>query len=166
MDTAFYLNVISPYLNLALFLFLAVKFLKKPLSSFFLGKRTRFQDELQAAGAHKDKALKENNILEKKLKEIDVEIAAIKKKAETSADYEYAQITTRAQELADNLRAEATRIRETEVKKAKEELKKQIVSEVKGVVVEKITTELGSDKKSEFVKSNINSLKSIKGGKN
>lgn len=165
MDKAFYLSVIAPYLNFALFIFLAYKFLKKPLVSMFANQKIDFEKKLKEADSAKEIALKQNQELQAKLTELEKEIEEIKSKAISSSEYESNEIVNRANKLAENMKLEAVKIREMELKKAKEALKKQIVSEVKLVVLQKLENDLDADQKNKMIRTNISQLRSIKGEK-
>lgn len=165
MDEQLWLKVVAPYANFILFVVLAVYWMRKPLANFFLGKKEAFVAQAEEAAKAKEVALAENNDLKLQLDKIKHEVEQIKTKAKESSDQEAARLVAKAEELATTLKEDASRVRENEVKKAKEQLRRHLVAEVKKSVEGKLSTDLPTAAKSALVDSNINALKAIEGGR-
>lgn len=165
MDEQLWLKVIAPYANFVLFVVLAVYWMRKPLASFFAGKKQDFVAQAEEAAKAKEVALAENKDLKLQLEKIKQEVEQIKIKAKESSEQEAARLVAKAEELASSLKEDATRVRQNEVKKAKEQLRRHLVGEVKKTVEGKLNTELPAQTKSALVDANINTLKAIEGGR-
>lgn len=165
MDEQMWLKVIAPYANFILFVVLAVYWLRKPLANFFHGKKQDFIAQAEEAAKAKELALAENNDLKSQLNKIRQEVEDIKTKAKKSSDQEAARLVAKAEELAADLKQDATRVRENEVKKAKEQLRRHLVGEVKKAVEGRLETDLPAAARAKLVDSHINALKAIEGGR-
>lgn len=165
MDEQMWLKVIAPYANFILFVVLAVYWLRKPLANFFHGKKQAFIAQAEEAAKAKELALAENTDLKNQLKKIRQEVEDIKTKAKESSEQEAARLIAKAQELASDLKNDAARVRENEVKKAKEQLRRHLIGEVKKTVEGRLETELPAAAKTKLVDSHINALKAIEGGR-
>lgn len=165
MDEQLWLKVVAPYANFLLFVVLAVYWLRKPLSNFFTGKKQDFVAQAEEAAKAKEVALAENNDLKAQLEKIKTEVEQIKSKAKESSEQEAARLVAKAEDLAKSLKEDASRVRLNEVKKAKEQLRRHLVAEVKDAVEGKLKTDLPAAQKSALVDSNINTLKAIEGGR-
>jgi F0F1-type ATP synthase membrane subunit b/b' len=88
-------------------------------------------------------------------------IAEIKATAETEAKKEAEQIITNAKHVAENLQNEIKRIAETELALARNELRKQIVSEVEASVAKKIKTDFTPEMAKSFVSKQASRLDAL-----
>lgn len=165
MDEQLWLKVIAPYANFVLFVVLAVYWLRKPLSNFFTGKKQQFVAQAEQAAKAKELAMAENKDLKLQLEKIKHEVEQIKSKAKESSEQEAARLVAKANDLAQSLKDDAVRVRLNEVKRAKEQLRQTLVSEIKSSVEGKLRTELPATKKSALVDTHIKTLKAIEGGR-
>lgn len=155
-------GIIAPYVNFIIFALLAYKFFKKPLINMVQKRRAEYEQLLKEAGLAKDQALQKNAELSEKMAALDKEIATIKSNAEKSATLEAEKIIDQASQLAGHLEAEAGRISSAEVKKARDELRAEIVAEVTGQVSTKLANELNEQSHLKIVESDLGRVKEIR----
>ena len=154
---------VFPYINFALFLFLAVKFFKKPIQQALDGRRKDFERLMQEAKSAKDAAEAKNNELKQRLAKLDSEISLMKAKAKEAAETEAKAMLARAQRLSEQLKEEAKRMAEAEVKNARDQLRREIVEEVKGVVTKRLR-EVSDGEQTAILKKKISAIASIRAG--
>lgn len=156
-------GIVFPYLNLALFLFLAVKFLKKPMLGAIGSKKQEYLELLKEANKAKEEALLKHEALQLQLEKMDSELEEIKEKAKSQAELEAAKIVESAHALAHHLKQEAKRIAEAEVELARKEIQEEIISSVQDKVVEKIKEQLSAEKQQALFISQVKALDSLGG---
>ncbi len=156
-------GIVFPYLNLIIFLILAVKFLKGPLLGMISGKKEEYLQMVQVANSAKQEALEKHEALQKKLNDLSAEVDEIRNRATKQAEQEAEKIIANAHALAKHLKTEAKRIAEAEVEMARRELQDEIIAGVQNKVIEKIQQQFGSDKQKALFLSQVKTLDTIGG---
>lgn len=155
------MGVILPYVNFFLFLGAAVFFFRKMAVGAAQKKRTEFEKLMAEARAARDAAEQRLEELKRRQAGLDKEIAEIMSISKSSGEVEAAKIQSDAERLSQHLRDEARRIAETEVEKARQELRREIVDAVRESVTKKIKSELNNDSQLKLVKNKIGELRNI-----
>lgn len=122
---------IFPYINFALFLFLAVKLFKKPIVGALGARKKLFQDLIEEAAKAKKEAEETNRVLNSRLAGLDAEIKNKIDQARELANAEARLIVAKAEELAQRITLESKRIAEAEIAAANARLKSEIINQVK-----------------------------------
>jgi F0F1-type ATP synthase membrane subunit b/b' len=130
-----------PYINFSIFLALAIYFLRPPLTKLASARRESYLSALKAANEAKDLAVAKLEEIDARLTGLDQEITAIRESSAKEAEREATMIIDGANRLALHIQTEAKRLAEAEILRAKQELKKAILSEVKAQVEKKIASE-------------------------
>jgi F0F1-type ATP synthase membrane subunit b/b' len=140
MDIEWLKSNIFPYINLAVFLFLLVKFGKKPFAAALQDRRVQFIRARDEAAKLLNEAKAENDKLEARLKMLKTEIEAIQNEAQKAAEWEGSQAIQKAQQLAQASIADAEAQVQTLAKEAEQRMRSRIVAEV----VTQVTKQLDS----------------------
>ncbi|RYZ54169.1 MAG: hypothetical protein EOP07_16450 [Proteobacteria bacterium] len=155
-------SFIFPYVNLAIFLVLAVLILKKPLQGALTGKREAYLTMLDRANTAKEEAERKQRELEARLKSLDAEMSRIRNEVKEAAEQEAKAILVSAEQLAEHLKREARRIAEAEVTAAKEEIRGEILNLVRQKTAEELARTLDDSRQHKIVQQSLNSLTGLK----
>ncbi len=155
-------GVIFPYINLAIFLILAIMMFKRPIKNGLASKRVAYEELVKRAMAAKEEAEARNQELKERLVSLDKEIEEIKLKARIQAEMEAKQLIDSAEHLAEHLKREARRIAETEVASAKAELQRDIIEQVKRQTVEQLKLSLDDARQHQVVQLGLNNLSQVR----
>jgi F0F1-type ATP synthase membrane subunit b/b' len=146
------------FLNLAIFIFIMYKLLKKPLSTAFKAKRESIRAELIKAEAEKQAALSALTASEAKLAGLDTEKASILERAKEEAEAEKTR-------LAEQTEADIARTRtQTEgeisrlTQQAKNELRRFSAEESIRLAEEKLKAAINPESDARLVKAGIQSI--------
>ena len=146
------------FLNLAIFIFIMYKLLKKPLSAAFKAKREAIRAELIKAEAEKQAALSALTASEAKLAGLETEKAAILERAQLEAEDE-------KKRLAEQTEADIARTRtQTEgeisrlVQIARNDLRRFSAEESIRLAEEKLRAQINPENDARLVKAGIQSI--------
>lgn len=151
-------GIILPYFNFALFLGLCVYFFRKPLAAMALNRRKEFERAIQEATKVKDDALRKNQELTQRLRQLGAEVEAIKSGAAQAAEKDAQRMVADAETLARNLIEDARRMADAEVDRAKNALKVEIVNQVREAVVDKIKHEIKPADHAALIQKKVGNL--------
>lgn len=151
-------GALFPYINFALFCFLAFKLFRNQVQTASAKKHEDYLKLIDQASAAKKSAEEEQSKLNQRLSSLGDEIAKMKEKAKADAEKEAQQIVIDAQRMAEHLRGEAKRIIENEINEARTQLQNEIVGSVKTKVVEQVEKELTPEKHLEVARLKLNKL--------
>lgn len=146
------------FVNLAIFIYIMVRLLKKPLSEAFKAKREAIRAELIAAEKQKQAALAELTATEVKLAQLDTESANVLEKAKQEAEAEKTRIAQETENEIKKLREQA----EHEIERAASQVKKQLrrfsAEESIRLAEEKIRRDINAEKDAQLIKANIQAI--------
>lgn len=157
-------GVIFPYINLIIYIAVAIFLFRKPLANMAKKRRDDFlkvKAEAEAAKLEAEQKLKEVNA---RLSNLDNEIANMKQRSFDQAKLESDRIIEDATRLADHLKKEAKSIVEAEMLAAKAELQNEVLKLVKANVTEKIQKEFDSDRQLQLVQRKTNLIQEMSRG--
>lgn len=149
---------VFPYINFAIFLFLALKLFKKPLINMMANKKVEFERLVKEANRAKEEAEKKNAELTERLNRMDREIAEMSDKALKDAKERADDMVAKAELLANHLKEEARRMAEAELVRAKKALRAEIIAEAKAQTIKKIQTDLDDKSQANLVHKKITQL--------
>lgn len=150
-----------PYINLAIFLALAVFILKKPIVNALANKRENYLSLLDRANKAREEAERKHRELESRLKGLDAELDRMRKEVKTAADQEAAAILSSGGHLAEHLKREAKRIAEAEIATAKEEIRAEILQQVREKTAEELKRTLSDSRQHQIVQQGLKDLPRI-----
>jgi F0F1-type ATP synthase membrane subunit b/b' len=156
------MGIILPYANFFIFLGLAVYFFKKPARAAAAAKKQQFDKLMAEATQARDAAVAKLEELKRRQAGLDREIEALKQTSEITAKQESEKILADAERLANHLRAEARRIADAEVEKARAALRREIVEAVRDSVTHKIKAELKEEAHLSLVRERITDLNRLR----
>ncbi len=151
-------QIIISLLNLAILFFVIKKFLYKPVMKLIASRKKSIDDRYDEAQNALSQALKEKEEYEKKLENADEEAQSIIKKAAGAADERSAQIIASAETEASFIAERAKNEAELEKRKARQEIKGEIVS-VSTLLAEKLLErEITSDDHKKLIEDFIEEM--------
>lgn len=154
-------SFLFPYINLAIFLVLAVFVFKKPILNALSGKRETYLLMLDRANKAREDAELKHRELEDRLRGLDAELARMRSEMKIAAEQEAAAIVTSGSKLAEHLKQEARRIAEAEVGAAKEAIRSEILDQVRHKTAEELKRTLDDTRQRQIFKHSLNEVPSI-----
>ena len=154
-------RVIAPYFNFFLFLFLAVRFFKKPLTSLVRGASANFESTLGTIQTEKTNALKQEEELTNRLYRLQGDIETMRESIRTSAQAEADDLVNKAKLMSENILKESEKLVQAKLAIAEQKLKKSIADMVYLTVSEKISKELSDSAQHEIVHKKVSILSKI-----
>jgi len=155
-------GIILPYFNFAVFLALCVYFFRKPLAAMAQNRRNEFEAAIREATKAKEEALRKNQELTARLRQLDKEVEEIRRGAALAAEKDAQRMVTEAEALAKNLIEEARRMADAEVERAKNALKAEIVESVREAVVSKIKHDLKPADHAAMIQTKVGNLAELR----
>ncbi len=155
------MGIILPYANFFIFLGLAIYFFRKPAAAAAVKKRDEYAHLVNEAKKANDAAQAKLAELIRRQAQLDTEVREIQQLSKVTGEAEVQKILDDANRVATHLKAEAKRIADAEVEKAKGALRDEIVKSVHAGVVDKFKKELTADGQKALVQRRIADLKSI-----
>lgn len=146
------------FLNLAIFIFIIYKLVKKPLSEAFKAKRETIRAELIKAEEEKQAALQQLTAMEARLAALETEKAQILERAQTEAEAEknrlVEQTETDIARIRSQIEAEIARL----AAQARAELRKFSAEESIRLAEAKLRSEITPESDARLVKAGIQSI--------
>lgn len=146
-------------INFFILLLLLFFLLKKPVKEFFGHRSAAIRMEVDEAKKLYDAAIKENEAITKRLKGLEEEMKKLQASIKEESEAERAKILEQADLYAENLKGDAHKLAEGELKKAKEELKEMAASLSRELVEKRLREELSTTDQQNLVKSSIEKIK-------
>lgn len=146
------------FLNLAIFVGILVYLLKTPLSNAFKAKRETIRAELIKAEEEKQAALAQLTATEAKLVNLDAEKQAVQSRAAQEAEAETLRINEQTEFEIEKMREQAASEIERKNQQTRAELRRFSAEESIRLAEEKIKREINTDKDSQIIKANIQSI--------
>jgi F-type H+-transporting ATPase subunit b len=131
-------------LNLAILLWILIKFAGKPLKEYFAGRRDSIQKGVQEAQEAKAEAERIYREYQEKLAGLDDELKVIEERARLEGERESERMRQETEELVAKLQQQARRMAEQEIAGAKRQLRRE-AAEVALETAEKLVKENISD---------------------
>lgn len=146
------------FINLAIFVFIIYKLLKKPLSAAFKAKRETIRAELIKAEEEKQDALRQLTAMEAKLAALETEKADILGRAKTEAEAEKKRLVEQTEadiaRMRTQIEGEITRL----AAQARAELRKFSAEESIRLAEARLRTEITPESDARLVKAGIQSI--------
>ncbi len=158
MSKDFLLGVVFPYINLALFLFLALKFMRTPMREFAKARSKKFKEENHATGLDLRNAESELSQLEKTLAGLDSELAERQKRSLEAARCQVEELAKDTKKFIDQLKQDHELLIEHSFEEAKASLRHDLIAGVKVQVENELAQVLSPDVQVKLLRANITSL--------
>jgi F-type H+-transporting ATPase subunit b len=114
-----------PALNLVILIAALVYFGRRPIQDFFASRQDRIRDDLDAAASALAEAEARHTDWQRKLVELDAEMARIREQARERAEAERRHILADASAAAERIRNDARAAVDQELRRAREELRRE-----------------------------------------
>lgn len=114
-----------PAVNLAILLAALVHFGRRPIREFFAARHLRIREDLDSAARTLADAEARYSEWQRKLVELDADMARIRERARERAESEREHVLAAADAAAERIRADARIAVEQEVRRAREELRRE-----------------------------------------
>lgn len=146
------------FVNLAIFIYIMYRLLKKPLGDAFVAKREAIRADLIAAEEKRQSALAKLTSTEAKLASLDTESANVIQHAEAEAVAEKTRIERETKDEIKRLQAQASNEIERKSQQVKAELRRFSAEESIRLAEEKIKSQINADKDARLIKASIQSI--------
>jgi F-type H+-transporting ATPase subunit b len=134
-----------PWINLLLLIAVLVYFARKPIQAFFGERRAAIRKDLDDAAASKRRAEEHYAQWNRRIVDLERELAEIRAGAQERADAERASLLADARAAAERIRADAAQAVEHELRRARaglrEEASKLAIELASGILREQITAQ-------------------------
>jgi F-type H+-transporting ATPase subunit b len=118
-------DLVYRMVNLLLLLAVLFYFARRPIGEYFADRRTRIQDEIRQAGELRREAEERHAKWQRRLVDLETEIASIRETARERAERERQRILADAHATAQRLRSEANAAIERELRRAVDQLRNE-----------------------------------------
>jgi F-type H+-transporting ATPase subunit b len=140
-------DLLWPAFNLVLLLAVLIYFARKPIRSFFAGRRAQIQNELQGSADQLEEAEATYTKWQRRLIGLESEIEAIRTTSRQRAEAERERILSEAQASADRIRRDAISAIEQELRRARDELREEAAQLALELAAERLEREVtGEDR--------------------
>ena len=153
------MGAVIPYINFALFLFLAVKFFRKRLNNIALKRRGDYEKLFAEAQQAEQAARAIHEELQNKKQNIENEMQQLINSSKSAAAKEKETTINEAKQVAEHIKVEAKRVAAAEVEQARISLRDEIMAEVKKGVTSKFINELNPESQKALIKKKVSQLK-------
>lgn len=138
-------GLVYPAINFFVLMSLLIFAARKPIREFFKNRSAQTKDTLEQTKSLYEKAYREFEEINAKLKNADQEGKTLLKKFQEEAELEKQKTIQEANQIATKIKSDAQRIAENEVKKAVQILKQHTVELSLNLAKEKIKKEVTLD---------------------
>ena len=148
-------EVIWQFVNFSLFVALLFFLLRKKVAAYFQEREAQFKQALLRAEHSRNEAEKQKNIIKQKLEKLEATAATDRAQAQKDAEELKLKIITEAKELVANLKKETERTADSEIQRAKLELRDELlnasIEQAKKILKEKVNEPDQKRLQDEFV---------------
>ncbi|HEX8650420.1 MAG TPA: ATP synthase F0 subunit B [Pyrinomonadaceae bacterium] len=150
------------FVNLGLFVFLLVYFLRRPLGEAFRARREGIRRDLMRAQEERNAALAKLEEVEARLARLDAEVATVREQAKREAEQERERIKRATEEEARKLREQAQREIESAGKAARQELRHYAAEQSVRLAEQMIRRDMRPEDDARLVNLEIEELGGVK----
>jgi F-type H+-transporting ATPase subunit b len=147
------------FLNLAIFLGVAIFILRRPLRETLVARRERIKRELLQAQRERDEALAMLAEAETLLGHLDSDVAALREQSKAEAELERQRLRVATDQELEKLRHQAQREIEMAVKVARQELRRFLAERSVQVAKESVIKEIREEDDARLIGASIAELR-------
>ncbi|MBI5577404.1 MAG: ATP synthase F0 subunit B [Deltaproteobacteria bacterium] len=154
-------DIVKQFVNFAILVGALVYFLKKPLSSFLKERSEMLRKSIEDASRAREEAAAKLAAIETRVAGLAGEIAEMNRKMEAEADDEALRIHAAAQAEIERVRVQAQFSADQEVKKAREELRREAAALATGAAEEIVRKAMTPEDQERLVRENIEKIREV-----
>jgi len=147
-----------PALNLVILLAALVYFGRRPIQDFFAARQDRIRDDLDAAASALAEAEARHTEWERKLAQLDAEMARIREQARERAEAERKHILADASAAAERIRKDARSAVDQELRRGREELRREAAELAVEIAAETLRARVNDADRSRLVDDFIETI--------
>ncbi len=147
-----------PALNVAILIVALVYFGRRPIQDFFSARQDRIRDELDAAASALAQAEARHTEWQRKLAQLDAEMARIRTQARERAEAERKHILADASAAAERIRKDARSAADQELRRAREELRREAAELALELAAETLRARVNDSDRSRLVDDFIETI--------
>jgi F-type H+-transporting ATPase subunit b len=147
-----------PALNLAILIAALVYFGRRPIQDFFAARQDRIRDDLDAAAGALAEAEARHTEWQRKLAQLDADMARIREQARERAEAERKHILAEASAAAERIRKDARTAVDQELRRAREELRREAAELALELAAETLRTRVSDADRSRLVDDFIETI--------
>ena len=144
-------GALLPYTNFTIFLVLLIYFARKPLAGIVQDRYQKYVDLHAEAKQAYETAKEKHDELQQKLAGLQKEIDELNEISIQNAKHEYDAMVAQAKELGAHIIDEARMIADAEVEAAREQIKKEIITQLTDNVQQKISKDVDATRHKEII---------------
>lgn len=152
-------DIVKQLVNFAILVAVLVYFLRKPLSTYLKERSEMMRKSIEDASRAREEAAAKLSVIETRMSGLSGEIAEMNRRMSAEAEVEALRIRETAQAEIERVRIQAHFAADQEVKKAKEELRKEAAALATGAAEEIVRKALTPEDQERLVKENIEKIR-------
>lgn len=145
-------------LTFVIFAFILVKLLKNPIKNLLTNRTVEIEKAIKDAEEAKRSAEEELNSYRAKLKDMESELEEMKNRAMKATEAEKAEIIEDAENTIEKLKAFTENMIESELKQAKDNLRKEALALSLKIAEERLSREIKGKEQDALLKEYINKI--------
>ena len=153
--------IVKQLVNFAILVGALVYFLRKPLSSFLKERSEMLRKSIEDASRAREEAAAKLSVIEKRVAGLSGEIAELNRKMDAEAGEEARRIRDAAQAEIERVRVQAQFAADQEVKKAREELRKEAAALATSAAEEIVRKAITPEDQERLVRENIEKIREV-----
>jgi F-type H+-transporting ATPase subunit b len=154
-------DIIKQFVNFAILAGALVYFLKKPLSSFLKERSELLRKSMEDASRAREEAASKLSAIETRVAGLAGEIDALNRKMESEAEDEAGRIREAAHAEIERVRVQAQFAADQEVKKAKDELRKEAAALATAAAEEIVRKAMTPEDQERLVRENLEKIREV-----
>jgi F-type H+-transporting ATPase subunit b len=154
-------DILKQAVNFAILAGALVYFLKKPISSFLKERSEQLRKSIEDAARAREEAAARLSAIEARTSRLQDEIAGMNRKMEVEAEEEARRIRETAQAEIERVRIQAQFAADQEVKKAREELRKEAADLATATAEEMVKKAMTPEDQERLVRENVEKIREI-----
>ena len=154
-------DLLKQVVNFAILAGALVYFLKKPISSFLKERSEQLRASIEGAARAREEAAAKLSDIERRMGRLPDEIAGLNRKMEAEAEEEARRIREAAQVEIGRVRTQAQFAAEQEVKKARQELRKEAADLAIGAAEAIVKKAITPEDQERLARENIEKIREI-----
>ena len=154
-------DLLKQAVNFAILVGALVYFLKKPISSFLKERSEQLRASIEGAARAREEAAAKLSDIERRMARLPDEIAGLNRKMEAESEEEARRIREAAQVEIERVRAQAQVAAEQEVKKARQELRKEAAGLAIGAAEEIVKKAITAEDQERLARESVEKIREI-----
>lgn len=154
-------DIVKQLVNFAILVGVLVYFLRKPLSSFLKERSEMMRKSIEDASRAREEAAAKLSVIETRMAGLAGEIADLNRKMDAEAEEESLRIREAAQSEIERVRIQAQFAADQEVKKAKDELRREAAALATAAAEEIVRKAMTPGDQERLVRENLEKIREV-----